>query len=266
MSDLDTARTAVGIIGNVISLCLFLSPVPTFVKICKKGSVEQYKPDPYLATLLNCMAWVVYGLPIIHPNSTLVLTINGAGTFIQFVYIALYLRYSNKKKRIKVSAIVLVEIVFVVLLLVLVVVLVHPLKKRSTIVGVLCVMFCLMIYVAPLSVMKLVIKTRSVEYMPFTLSLASFANGACWTAYALIQIDWFILVSYGKQIPNGLGALLAVGQLVLYATFYKSTKKQIAERKETEKVGDITLSQVVLALDEEVVAKSVINGVTHISV
>ncbi|CAN1254555.1 Bidirectional sugar transporter SWEET4, partial [Linum perenne] len=192
--------------GNVISLCLFLSPVPTFVKICKKGSVEQYKPDPYLATLLNCMAWVVYGLPIIHPNSTLVLTINGAGTFIQFVYIALYLRYSNKKKR------------------------------------------------------KLVIKTRSVEYMPFTLSLASFANGACWTAYALIQIDWFIL------IPNGLGALLAVGQLVLYATFYKSTKKQIAERKETEKVGDITLSQVVLALDEEVVAKSVINGVTHISV
>ncbi|CAN1254558.1 Bidirectional sugar transporter SWEET7 [Linum perenne] len=220
MSDLDTARTAVGIIGNVISLCLFLSPVPTFVKICKKGSVEQYKPDPYLATLLNCMAWVVYGLPIIHPNSTLVLTINGAGTFIQFVYIALYLRYSNKKKRIKVSAIVLVEIVFVVLLLVLVVVLVHPLKKRSTIVGVLCVMFCLMIYVAPLSVM----------------------------------------------IPNGLGALLAVGQLVLYATFYKSTKKQIAERKETEKVGDITLSQVVLALDEEVVAKSVINGVTHISV
>ncbi|CAN1254561.1 Bidirectional sugar transporter SWEET6b [Linum perenne] len=153
MSDLDTARTAVGIIGNVISLCLFLSPVPTFVKICKKGSVEQYKPDPYLATLLNCMAWVVYGLPIIHPNSTLVLTINGAGTFIQFVYIALYLRYSNKKKRIKVSAIVLVEIVFVVLLLVLVVVLVHPLKKRSTIVGVLCVMFCLMIYVAPLSVM-----------------------------------------------------------------------------------------------------------------
>ncbi|CAN0908873.1 Bidirectional sugar transporter SWEET7 [Linum grandiflorum] len=256
---LDTTRTAVGIIGNVISLCLFLSPVPTFVQIWKKGSVEQFKPDPYLATLLNCMAWVVYGLPIIHPNSTLVLTINGAGTVIQFVYIALYLVYSDKKKRVKVAAIVLLEIAFVVLLFVLVVVLVHrPIEKRSTVVGVVCVLFCLMIYVAPLSVMKLVIKTRSVEYMPFTLSLASFANGACWTAYALIQIDWFIM------IPNGLGALLAAGQLVLYATFYRSTKRQIAERKAAEKggVSELSLPQVMLALDEQVVAKAV-NVVHH---
>lgn len=41
---------------------------------------------------------------------------------------------------------------------------------------------------------KLVIKTKSVEYMPFYLSLAGFGNGASWTAYALIRFDAFILV------------------------------------------------------------------------
>lgn len=39
-----------------------------------------------------------------------------------------------------------------------------------------------------------VIKTKSVEYMPFFLSLANFANGAVWTAYGLIKFDKFIVV------------------------------------------------------------------------
>ncbi|CAI0408800.1 unnamed protein product [Linum tenue] len=243
---LDTARTAVGIIGNVISLCLFLSPVPTFVQIWKKKSVEQFKPDPYLATLLNCMAWVVYGLPVVHPNSTLVLTINGGGTVIQLVYIAVYLTYSDRKRRVKVLSLVLLEVAFVVLLLVLVVSLVHELHKRAAIVGVLCVVFCTMIYVAPLSVMvKMVIKTRSVEYMPFYLSLASLGNGACWTAYALIRIDLFII------IPNGIGVVLAMVQLILYGAFYKSTQRQIAERKAGEKGREVNLAQVVVDREED---------------
>ena len=44
----------------------------TFYRICKAKDVEEFKADPYLATLLNCMLWVFYGLPIVHPNSILV--------------------------------------------------------------------------------------------------------------------------------------------------------------------------------------------------
>ncbi|XP_039004409.1 bidirectional sugar transporter SWEET7-like [Hibiscus syriacus] len=71
---LNTIRNVVGVTGNVISLFLFLSPVPTFAQIWKKNSVEQFSPAPYLATLINCMVWVIYGLPMVHPNSTLVVT------------------------------------------------------------------------------------------------------------------------------------------------------------------------------------------------
>ncbi|CAN1254567.1 Bidirectional sugar transporter SWEET6b, partial [Linum perenne] len=212
------------IAGNVISFGLFLSPLPTFVKIWKKGSVEQFKPDPYLASTVNCMSWVVYGLPFVNPDGLLVLTTNAVGTAIAFIYVTIFLIYSDKRKRIKIMVILVVEISFIALLLLLVVLLVPNVARRTMIVGVVAVVFCVINYGAPLSVLKMVIETRSVEYMPFFLSLACFANGACWTAYALIRIDWFLV------IPNGSGALLGLVQLILYATFYKSTKKQIAER------------------------------------
>uniref|UniRef100_A0ACD5VN71 Uncharacterized protein n=1 Tax=Avena sativa TaxID=4498 RepID=A0ACD5VN71_AVESA len=62
-----------------------------------------------------------------------------------------------------------------------------------------------------------VIKTKSIEYMPFFLSLVSFLNSVCWTSYALIKFDLHV------TIHNGLGALFG---LVLYACYYKSTSKK----------------------------------------
>ncbi|XBI33811.1 hypothetical protein VPH35_119719 [Triticum aestivum] len=55
----DAARN---IVGNVISFGLFLSPVPAFWRIIKNKDVEEFKSDPYLETLLNCMLWVFYGI------------------------------------------------------------------------------------------------------------------------------------------------------------------------------------------------------------
>ncbi|WOL14111.1 hypothetical protein Cni_G22891 [Canna indica] len=49
-------------------------------------------------------------------------------------------------------------------------------------------------YTAPLSVMKLMIQTKSVKYMPFTLSLACFLNGVCWTTYSFLPFNINILV------------------------------------------------------------------------
>lgn len=43
---------------------------------------------------------------------------------------------------------------------------------------------------------KLVITTKSVEYMPFFLSLMSLANGVAWTTYAFLPFDQFIAVIF----------------------------------------------------------------------
>lgn len=127
---------------------------PTFIQIWKKGSVEQYSPVPYLATLINCMVWTLYGLPMVNPGSILVVTINGTGVVIELVYIILFLIYSDgKKKRLKVLLMMLVEVIFVALLALLVLTLAHTYHRRSAIVGTVCILFNIMMYASPLTVM-----------------------------------------------------------------------------------------------------------------
>ena len=74
---------------------------PTFWRICKAKDVQEFKPDPYLATLMNCLLWFFYGLPIVHPNSTLVLTINGIGLVIEGAYIIMFIIYAAKNTRVR---------------------------------------------------------------------------------------------------------------------------------------------------------------------
>lgn len=193
---------------------------------------------PYLATFFNCGMWILYGLPRFHPHSILVLTINGSGFVIELFYLMLFLIYSaDKKQRIRVVLIMLAELAFIAVLGLLVSSLAHKISLRTTIIGSVCMFGCFLMYASPLSVMKMVIRTKSVEYMPFFLSLFSFLNGVCWTAYALIRFDPYIAA------PNGLGLLLATAQLILYATFYKSTKRQIVARQSKGEMGLAEISR-----------------------
>ncbi|CAL5444654.1 hypothetical protein CsSME_00053332 [Camellia sinensis var. sinensis] len=213
----DGIRTIVGVIGNVISLFLFLSPVPTLFKICKSKSVQEFKPYPYVATVLNCAMWIFYGLPVVHPDSILVVTINGVGLLIEIVYVLIFLTYSNWPKRKKILIALLVEVIFMAIVVFITMTFLHTTKARSTLVGLLCIVFNIIMYTSPLTVMRSVIKTKSVKFMPFYLSLANFCNGLVWLIYALLKFDPYI------TIPNGLGALSGAIQLILYATYYKTT-------------------------------------------
>nr|QIE48603.1 sugar transporter SWEET5 [Jasminum sambac] len=230
MMSSDKARTIVGIFGNVISACLFLSPLPTFVKIWKDKQVHGFKPDPYVATVLNCAMWVFYGLPIVHPDSLLVITINGGGFAIEIIYVTIFLVYAGSAMRKKICIALLVEVIFLAIVVFITLTFLHGHKDRSMLVGILCILFNIIMYISPLTVMRRVIVTKSVKYMPLTLSLANFANGAIWFAYAFIKLDPYVL------IPNGLGTLSGVVQIFLYVTYYKSTKWDEEDEKTTREV------------------------------
>ncbi|XP_044319018.1 bidirectional sugar transporter SWEET6b-like isoform X1 [Triticum aestivum] len=262
MVSADVARNIVGIIGNVISFGLFLSPVPTFWRIYKAKDVEEFKPDPYLATLMNCLLWFFYGLPIVHPNSTLVLTINGIGLVIEGAYIIIFIIYAANNTRVhtcnppnapssgllylfgvsfctedpfacpnpchvpvlcvqwKILSVLAIEAAFMAAVVAGVLVGAHTHEKRSMIVGILCVIFGSIMYASPLTIMGKVIRTKSVEYMPFFLSLVNFLNGLCWTGYALIKFDIYI------TIPNALGTIFGLIQLILYFYYYRLTPRK----------------------------------------
>ncbi|XP_048135887.1 bidirectional sugar transporter SWEET5 [Rhodamnia argentea] len=232
MVDSETARTIVGIIGNVISFGLFLSPIPTFITIFKKKSAAGFKPDPYVATVLNCAMWVFYGMPFVHPDSLLVITINGFGLGLELFYVGIFFIYSPWNKRRNILLALLVELIFMVVVIVITLLTLHTTGKRSALVGILCIVFNIAMYTSPLTIMKKVIQTKSVKYMPFYLSLANFLNGIVWAIYALLKFDPYIL------IPNGLGSLSGLVQLILYATYYKTTKWD----EEDDKPAEVELS------------------------
>jgi hypothetical protein len=47
------------------------------------------------------MLWVFYGLPIVHPNSILVVTINGVGLVVEAIYLMIFFIYAPTKKRVR---------------------------------------------------------------------------------------------------------------------------------------------------------------------
>ncbi|XP_050902978.1 bidirectional sugar transporter SWEET5 [Lathyrus oleraceus] len=215
MVNASLIRTIVGIVGNVISLGLLISPAPTFYKIIKKKDVEEFKSDPYLATLMNCAFWVFYGMPFVHPNSTLLVTINGVGFVFEVVYVTIFYIYATSKGRKKILIVLLGEIIFLVVVVLITMFALHGSAKRSLVVGIICDIFNIMMYTSPLTIMAKVIKTKSVKYMPFWLSLANFLNGLAWTTYALLPpFDIYVLIS------NGIGAVSGLVQLILYACYY----------------------------------------------
>ncbi|XP_031124133.1 bidirectional sugar transporter SWEET7-like isoform X2 [Ipomoea triloba] len=153
MFSMNTTRTIVGIIGNLASVFLRISPLPTIVQIWKKKSVEQYSAAPYLATFLNCGLWVFYGTPIVHPNSLLLLTVNGLGVVITIVYLFVFLYCSDRNNRFKVALIVLAEVVFMAAHAILVLTLAHNWKLRSAIVGSTAGVCNILVYASPLAIM-----------------------------------------------------------------------------------------------------------------
>ncbi|KAL2335651.1 hypothetical protein Fmac_016864 [Flemingia macrophylla] len=199
---------------NVICMIVVRVWNPTFYKIIKKKAVEEFKPDPYIVTALNCALWVFYRMPFVRPNSLLGAPSNGIGLVLEFVYLAIFFAYASKEGRKKVALYLTIEVIFFTAVVLVTMLALHGTTQRSLIVGVLGNILNVMMSVSPLTIMAKVIKTKSVKYMPFWLSLANFLNGLCWTTYALIHpFDIYILIS------NSIGAVSGLVQLILYACY-----------------------------------------------
>jgi solute carrier family 50 protein (sugar transporter) len=213
-------KVVFGVLGNITAAFLFLSPLPTFWRIVRNRKVEAFSGVPYLTAALNCSLWTFYGLPVVD-FQVLLVTINAAGTGLELFYITVYLLFSEGKPRLKVVKLFIAMALGFIVMAGLVLGLVHDLNTRRAILGVLGATLATLMYGAPLTIMKMVIETKSVEFMPFLLSLFVFLNSLAWTIYAIMpKKDFYVLV------PNVIGLVLGTGQLVLYAIYRRSTQQK----------------------------------------
>ncbi|XP_020107294.1 bidirectional sugar transporter SWEET14-like [Ananas comosus] len=204
-----------GILGNIISFMVYLAPVPTFYRIYERKSTEGFQSVPYVVALFSAMLWIYYAF--LKANAYLLITINSIGCLIETVYIVMYLIYAPKSAKIFTAKILLLMNVGIFGSILLLTLLLCKGANRVIILGWVCVGFSISVFVAPLSIIRLVIRTKSVEFMPLSLSFFLTLAAVVWFAYGLLIKDKFV------ALPNVLGFLFGMIQMVLYIT-YKDVK------------------------------------------
>ncbi|CAN6444364.1 unnamed protein product [Victoria cruziana] len=219
-------RLIAGILGNATSLLLYAAPILTFRRVIRKRSTEEFSCVPYAVALLNCLLYTWYGLPVVSVKweNFPVVTINGLGILLEASFITTYLVFAPPKTK---------RMVVLMLAAVLLVsgstACVSSFKfsshhHRKMFVGSVGLVASVCMYGSPLVVMKRVIQTKSVEFMPFYLSLFSFLASSLWMAYGLLGHDLFLMA------PNLVGSPLGLMQVILYC-MYKNVGKAIPSSK-----------------------------------
>uniref|UniRef100_A0ACD5Y0F6 Uncharacterized protein n=1 Tax=Avena sativa TaxID=4498 RepID=A0ACD5Y0F6_AVESA len=205
--------SAFGILGNIISFLVFLAPVPTFLRVYRKKSTEGFSSVPYVVALFSCALWILYAL--VKTNSSPLLTINAFGCVVEAAYIFMYLVYAPRAARLRALASFLLLDVVAFALIVAVTVLLVPQHSRVKVLGSVCLAFSMAVFVAPLSVIFVVIKTKSAEYMPFTLSFFLTLSAVAWFFYGLFTKDMYV------ALPNVGGFFFGIAQMILYFCYRK---------------------------------------------
>lgn len=204
--------------GNIFAFVLFVSPIPTFKRIAQNRSTEQFSGLPYVYSLLNCLICFWYGLPCVSKGVILVSTVNAFGAVFQLVYVTIFIVFADTTRKLKMFGFLITVFgVFGFVTYTSLEMFDH--KTRQMFVGYLSVASLISMFASPLSIIRLVVRTRSVEFMPFYLSLATFLMSFSFFAYGLLLEDFFIYV------PNGVGSILGVIQLLLYAYYSKKSRE-----------------------------------------
>ena len=121
-----------------------------------------------------------------------------------------------------------------------------------------------------LLIQRQVIKTKSVEFMPFYLSLFTLLASCCWAGYGLLSHDLFIMVCFLShymfsrnfhssnsnlnnhtwQSPNLVGIFLGILQLMVYWK-YKGRNVEHTNRWDVENNKDMPKQEQMMEIDNK---------------
>ncbi|XVF49561.1 hypothetical protein PTKIN_Ptkin04bG0022600 [Pterospermum kingtungense] len=188
---------------------------PTFYQIYKKKTSEGFQSIPYVVSLFSAMLWIYYAL--LKKDAMLLITINTFCVFFQIFYIVTYFYYGPKKEKVVTVKLILLFNVFGFGVVFLSTFFLKNPKNSS---------LCSRIHLQGIfPEQRKVIKTKSVEYMPFTLSLFLTLGAVMRFFYGLMVKDMNIAV------PNVLGFIFGVLQMILYAMYKNHPKKMVEDPK-----------------------------------
>ncbi|XP_022150813.1 bidirectional sugar transporter SWEET16-like [Momordica charantia] len=188
----------------------------TFWRVLKKKSTEEFDSLPYISTFLTASLWAYYGL--IKPDGFLIVTVNIFGISLQIFYLTIFLLFSPPNMRVRTTTLVAIfDVGFVGGTILTSYLLLHG-NAQINIIGFICAVLNIMNCGSPLGITKKVVRSKSVEYMPFHLTFCIFVNSGVWTFYAVLVKDPFI------GVTNLIGFLLGTMQLIIYAIYMNGSR------------------------------------------
>ena len=206
MPDSDLVGDIFGWVGTAISTYFFIAPVVPFLKLIKGEATIKDSPGILLiCSFLNCILWADYGLL---KNRFLQYFPNGLGGSITLIWITIYLIYLADKK---IHFALLYNLCLIVCVIGLAYLFYFVIDADIT--GKIVLIFNVLMYAAPGEKMYTVCKTGNYKLIPIWSTIGGTACSACWFIYGLYVKDWNVI------IPNGLGVICSIIQIIVYMIY-----------------------------------------------
>ena len=214
MSKEDVIASIFGWIGSVLSIYFFISPVVPFSKVLREEM--DYKDSPgilLICSFMNCIIWADYGLL---KNITQIYLANSLGCTIIFVWISIYLFYFGRKYF---AFALIINILFLFIIGIISYFFYYKIDEKIT--GLVALIFNILMYASPGEKIFTIIKTGNYQLIPIFSCFGGFACSFCWLIFGIKKEDKNLI------IPNALGLLLFIIQIIIYFIYYNKNKKDI---------------------------------------
>jgi len=206
-------NTTDGLIPLVEKICtvstvgLFLTGIQICNRIYRMHTTGDISGFPFVATLVNCTLWLLYGYTA---NNSTIMIVNFIGATLQMFYALTYLRYTPDRN----SYIHLIgsAVLFLAAVLFYFQFLVSDREIAAFRAGLIASVATVIMFGSPLASLREVVQKQSTESLSLALCFANFIVPIEWVLYGILINDKFV------QVPNFLGAILGFIQVSL---FYK---------------------------------------------
>ena len=211
MVDMKLVGDIFGWIGSVISIYFFIAPVFPFYKLIRGQIKLKDSPGVLLIfSVLNCILWFNYGLLL---DRAQMYVTNGLGSAITLIFITIFIVFFTKTK-IYLAPLILLGLTALMIGISYLSYFIIYYKY----VGYSANVFNVCMYAATGEKIYRVFKTKNYNLMPIYSIVGAFLSASSWLIYGTFDFEINVI------IPNGLGVLFAIIQLVVYFHFYCQKK------------------------------------------
>ena len=199
--------------GAGLSTYFYLAPAVPFYKLVKEQIKVNEVPGVLLiCSFMNCILWTDYGLL---RDTFQIYFANGIGGGITLIWITIYLIFIGKQ-RIKYALL----LILLLMLAIGAISYIFYFVINQDITGLVAMVFNVLMYAAPFEKITKVFKTKKYNLIPIFSTIGGFFCSLCWLMFGIYKGDKNLI------IPNALGLLCAIAQVVVYYVFYCKKRRE----------------------------------------